>query len=57
MSIKGNANLCEKEKVVVIEYPNIDRVEKQYSFDKETWYTYEGEISVRKKYNNICTSI
>ena len=48
MSIKGNANLCEKEKVVVIEYPNIDRVEKQYSFDKETWYTYEGEISVRK---------
>ncbi len=28
MSIKGNANLCEKEKVVVIEYPNIDRVEK-----------------------------
>lgn len=48
MSIKGNANLCEKEKVVVIEYPNIDRVEKQYSFDKETWYTYEGEISVRE---------
>ena len=48
MSIKGNANLCEKEKVVVIEYPNIDRVEKQYSFDKETWYAYEGEISVRE---------
>ena len=48
MSIKGNANLCEKEKIVVIEYPDIDRVEKQYSFDKETWYTYEGEISVRE---------
>ena len=48
ISVKSNANVCEKEKVVEIEYPDIDRVEKQYSFDKETWYTYEGEIVVKE---------